>query len=298
MAKVSLCITAYNEMTAYKLLESIEKQTFTDFEVIITDDSENDNIKNLVADKAYIKYYKNEKRLGATANYNEAIKKSTGEYIKSIHFDDWFSDEDSLKSFVDMLDENPDAVLAFSGTRQCHPDHSYERFISDDDLKLLKADFRNLFLGNTIGGPSAVMFRRPQNGEPLPLYDENILLGNDTEYWMQLLNTNPNFVAGKKALVCIGVDTDRTSVTRTYREDSDRVAREHAYMYEKYNLKGFPEYRAKLIKVFLEADKPYRTIKPYGISSSIYRKAQIRRFFGKVKWKITHFSLLGIMKRS
>ena len=287
MAKVSLCITAYNEQTAYRLLESIEKQIFTDYEVIITDDSENDGIKELVSGKDYIKYYKNEKRLGATANYNQAIKKSSGQYIKSMHFDDWFTDENSLQIFVDMLDENPQAVLAFSGTRQCHPDHSFDRHISETDLALIQADYRNLFLGNTIGGPSAVIFRRPENG-PLILYDEKILLHNDTEFWMHLLQETLHFAFSLKPLVSIGIETDRPSVTKQFSQDQEKLVDEYSRMFTKYNLGVKPEYQAKLIKVYLEAEKPYAAIKPYGITKPIYRRAQIKRFFGKVKWKLTH----------
>lgn len=40
MVKVSICIPAYNNGQAVRrLLSSVEKQTFKDYEVIITDDS-------------------------------------------------------------------------------------------------------------------------------------------------------------------------------------------------------------------------------------------------------------------
>lgn len=74
MVKVSICIPAYNnEQSVRRLLASVEKQIFQDYEVIITDDSTGDGIGKLAKEKGYVKYYKNPVPLGAAANWNEAI---------------------------------------------------------------------------------------------------------------------------------------------------------------------------------------------------------------------------------
>ena len=119
MVKVSICIPAFNnEPSVRRLLESIEKQDFKDYEVIITDDSDEDGIRKLAEEKEYVDYYKNPQRLGAAANWNAAISRADGEYIKIMHHDDWFTAEDSLKEFVNLLDKHPEACLGFSGSRQ------------------------------------------------------------------------------------------------------------------------------------------------------------------------------------
>lgn len=160
MVKVSICIPAYNnELPVRRLLESIEKQNFKDYEVIITDDSVTDGIKKLAEEKSYVKYYKNPHRLGAAANWNAAISKACGEYIKIMHHDDWFTDENSLKEFVNLLEEHPEACLGFSGSRQEEKGKSYDRCISPEDAAFIVQDYRNLYLGNTIGAPSAVIVR-------------------------------------------------------------------------------------------------------------------------------------------
>ena len=47
--KVSICIPAYNNVAEVKrLLESIQMQTFRDREIILTDDSTNEEIAKLV----------------------------------------------------------------------------------------------------------------------------------------------------------------------------------------------------------------------------------------------------------
>ena len=49
---VSICIPAYKRISYLKrLLESIIIQTYKDYEVIITDDSDNDSVKDLLKQK-------------------------------------------------------------------------------------------------------------------------------------------------------------------------------------------------------------------------------------------------------
>ena len=134
MGKVSICIPAYNNAAAVgRLLESVEKQTWKDYEVIITDDSNGDEVGKLAEEKGYVQYFKNEVPLGAAANWNEAVRRSSGEYVKMMHHDDWFTDENSLEAFVDMLERHPEVDLAFSGSRQVEAGRSYDRFLSAED---------------------------------------------------------------------------------------------------------------------------------------------------------------------
>src|SRR4051812_42190862 len=93
---ISICIPAYKRV-AYlqQLLESIAAQTFKDFEVIVTDDSNDDSVRRLAdgfSDKLKIKYFKNEVPLGSPGNWNAAVQHATGKWIKIMHDDDWFSE--------------------------------------------------------------------------------------------------------------------------------------------------------------------------------------------------------------
>ena len=118
MPKVSICIPAYNQPTNLRrALESVFLQSFKDYEVIITDDSL-DNSVSIVADEfgqhTNLRYYKNKTRKDTPENWNEAVRLASGELIKILHHDDWFSDENSLADFVKMLDRNPEVDFGFS----------------------------------------------------------------------------------------------------------------------------------------------------------------------------------------
>jgi len=68
MMKVSICIPAYNnEPSVRRLLESIERQNFKDYEVIITDDSVTDGIKKLAEEKRFVLAFPNPLECGWNA---------------------------------------------------------------------------------------------------------------------------------------------------------------------------------------------------------------------------------------
>ena len=88
----SIIIPTYNRANLISIsIESVLKQTFTDFELIIVDDGSTDNTSEVVGNYTdnRIFYYKkvNEER-GAARNYG--IKKSCGEYVNFLDSDDFF----------------------------------------------------------------------------------------------------------------------------------------------------------------------------------------------------------------
>lgn len=118
MPLISICIPAYkNAEYLSRLLESIVQQDFKDFDVIITDDSPDDILKELI--NKYntildITYIKNKTALGSPANWNSAIVKARSEWIKIMHDDDWFNNEKSLSSFAEVA-KTTNADFIFSG---------------------------------------------------------------------------------------------------------------------------------------------------------------------------------------
>lgn len=81
MPKISLAIPYHQtEKSAFylsRLLKSIDKQTFTDYEIVLTNEP------------------------GMAHNHNVAILKSKGEIIQMMQMDDYFSSSESLKNVAD-----------------------------------------------------------------------------------------------------------------------------------------------------------------------------------------------------
>jgi len=103
--KVSICIPTY-EMKGQGLyfleraLKSIELQHFEDYEVVVTDDSRDDVIKDFCLQVDGLRYFKNEQRLGMAGNTNRGIDEAEGELVKILYQDDFFYDRWSLHRMV------------------------------------------------------------------------------------------------------------------------------------------------------------------------------------------------------
>lgn len=290
MPKVSICVPAYgNPEGIRRLLASIKEQDFTDYEVILTDDSPDDSVRAaaLGAGMEGLHYHKNETRLGATGNWNEAVRRAKGEYIKMMHHDDWFSRPDSLGCFVKLLDDAPKAALAFCGSWQVtlgQPADRFARCISDENEAMIREDWRNLFLGNYIGAPSATIYRKNDQE-----YEPKLTWVMDMEYYMRLLEKQPEIVCTKEPLVCIGVSENQ--LTEECRVDGRLNIFEYGFLFLEFKLAGEKRYRDRLIEVALEFKQPYSALEPYGIPKQEYDTA-----LRKKKKENLHF-LLGVAKR-
>lgn len=114
MSKISIIIPAYNaEEYIINCLESISKQTFTDFEVIVVDDGSKDNTANLCTE-----YTKCDPRFrlirqangGVSSARNHGLKKVKGEWVIFIDADDWI-ESNTLDVLNSHISENIDVVM-------------------------------------------------------------------------------------------------------------------------------------------------------------------------------------------
>jgi len=185
---ISICIPAYKQPENLKrLLESIEIQTFRDFEVIITDDSPNDCLNNVIAANwsFTISHFRNEKSLGSPRNWNSAIGRSSGSWIKLMHHDDWFEYSYSLQRFIDATIAHQNKKFFFCKTwifNTC----TNEKFLYQPVLFRYEAVENcpaNLFHANVIGAPTTTFIHR----DIKELYDENLIWLVDIEYYYRLI---------------------------------------------------------------------------------------------------------------
>ena len=118
--RVSLAMPIYNgEQYVEETLRSILAQDFTDFELIITDNASTDRTEEIcrgfAAGDSRIRYVRNPRNLGASANYNLGLSLATGEYFKWCAHDDLLS-SNCVGALVSALDRDPEAIAAFPKT--------------------------------------------------------------------------------------------------------------------------------------------------------------------------------------
>ena len=167
MSKISIIIPTYNSAnTIEETIASVQKQDFTDFELIIIDDGSQDNtievVQHVVEPRLKLFAYENG---GVAVARNRGIAKSTGEYISFLDADDLWSSDKLSKQF-EALKKSAKAKVAyswtsfiddqgkhlFSGTRFGYEGNVYPQLIQTNFLTnasniLIQRDVLNLIQG-------------------------------------------------------------------------------------------------------------------------------------------------------
>lgn len=208
--KVSICIPTYRQVDFLRqTLFSIKEQKFTDYEIIVSDDSPDDAVKSLLSEFNFGKklhYFFNETPLGSPANWNAATRRGNGEYIKILHHDDKFAHPDALGEFVNMLDTNQNADFGFcaSSVEDFKTKLKRENRPTADQLQMLSSVPEKLFLGNFIGAPSATICRR----KSLIDYDNRMMWLVDIDFYIRILQQNKHFSYNPNVLISTPTNVD------------------------------------------------------------------------------------------
>ena len=228
---ISICIPAYKN-TAYLavLLRSIACQTFTDYEVVITDDSPDDTVSVLCKEyetKFHLVHHKNLIVKGSPANWNVSIRMAKGTWIKTMHDDDWFADEHSLEKFAKAAYDNPDAGFIFSGYSNYENGKVKNVSIPGTYVeRALKKSTLNLFKKNYIGHPSTTLIKNDKED----WYDEQTKWVVDFEFYIRCLNATPFYII-QEPLINIGIN--ESQITKTVFGDIATVLPENLYLLQK-----------------------------------------------------------------
>jgi glycosyltransferase involved in cell wall biosynthesis len=210
---ISICIPAFRRKENLKrLLDSIETQNFRLFEVVITDDSPNDELQILIKThplRNKIRYHRNEITLGSPENWNQGLKMASANWIKMMHDDDWFNGPDSLRIFAEAI-EKGNSAFYFSAYTNVYPNGHLEiTRPSSKHLASLTQIPEILFVSNRIGPPSAVIFKN----EGSFFFDNRMRWLVDIDFYIRYLKNYGPAKYIPKNLIHIGID--QSQITRT-----------------------------------------------------------------------------------
>lgn len=139
---VSIIMGVYNgEATVSQAIESIIKQTYTDWELIICNDCSTDNTREILEKfsrlDGRIKVISNERNIGLAASLNRCLKEVEGEYIARMDCDD-ISVEERLEEQVKFLNQHNEFQLV--GTYMQAFDENGKKNIIENKLYPSKYD--------------------------------------------------------------------------------------------------------------------------------------------------------------
>lgn len=255
--KVSICIPTYNQVEYLKkCIQSILVQDYLDYEIVISDDSTNDTVKSYIDSlnlNQKISYYRNSPSLGTPENWNHAISKAQGKYIKVLHHDDFFTESYSLAQFVLMLENNPKADFGFSATLvwNINTNNKTIHSCSQNQLSKLKNEYHYLFFKNLIGAPSATIYKK----EMAVKFDNRFKWLVDIDFYISALLNNNIVQYVDKPLICTAHGME-SQVTQQVEYDKTIQVREHVLLFSKIisQLKSYKNYLMFFDELFLRYD--------------------------------------------
>ena len=207
MSTVSVVVPNYNHARFLpRRIESVLRQTFQDFELILLDDCSTDESRSILSQYACdprVRIELNEVNSGSTfKQWNKGVRLARGKYVWIAESDD-YADERMLERLVAVLETEPKVAFAYCRSWRVSADGHLEGFADESNLADLDqrrwttdfcADGREecrsyLLQCNTVFNASAVLFRKAAY-ERVGGADESLLLCGDWKLWASIALTS------------------------------------------------------------------------------------------------------------
>lgn len=191
---VSVCMPTYNQAKYLPAaIESVLRQTFTDFELLIIDDCSTDESADVIGTYARkdrrIRFIINDCNIGMVNNWNKCLEMASGEYIKFLFGDDMLSSPFAIERMLSLIKSDERIVLVASA-RNLIDHQSRVLGVMSEYIGRSPRDGKQVIMDclldqrNRIGEPSVVLFRKRHAARGFdPRYRQMV----DLEMWFHLL---------------------------------------------------------------------------------------------------------------
>jgi glycosyltransferase involved in cell wall biosynthesis len=216
-------------MLLERCLDSIAVQSFSDYEVIVADDSTRKETAELVrtyTPRLPILYEHHEKGLGSPGNWNRALELAKGKWVLVLHQDDWLSGPGSLQRFMDAVSSVPDIFFAFGNIEPEEKASEIRRIPAR--ISQLRQRPERIIRQNIIGPPSNVVFRNEGHR-----FDPELFWVVDIEMYYRWLTEGKEYIHIPEKLVEIG--RHDAQVTAFCDRNPDIKLRENAMLLSKHD---------------------------------------------------------------
>jgi glycosyltransferase involved in cell wall biosynthesis len=226
MPTISVIIPAYNaEQTIVETINSVLKQTFAYWELIVINDGSTDNTLKLLTEikDSRIKVFSYPNG-GLAAARNRGIALASGKYISFLDADDmWTSDKLELQ--LKALVQNPKAGVAYSWT-MCM-DNKTKLFHTGVTASFQGNVYPQLLVNNFIASGSNVLLTK-EAVDSVGEFDGNVRSVEDWDYWLRLAPIW-DFVVVPKPQIIYRLSSDSMSSKVDVMETNMLLASEKAF---------------------------------------------------------------------
>lgn len=238
MPTVSVLIPSFNHARFLKAtVESVLNQSFSDFELIISDDCSTDDSKKIIdsfSDERIKKIF-SEKNRGTVRSLNSMLEIAKGKYIAVLGSDDIW-EKDKLSKQVEFLENNLEYAACFSWVsvidESGNPVQSRE--IAESVFNIdnrSQGEWLKLFYdnGNRLCHSSVLI--RSEIHKKIGIYNPALRQLHDYDLWIRLISKYPIYVLKEKLVRYRRLDGPKnSSVSAANSENTVRLLNESAYV--------------------------------------------------------------------
>lgn len=150
--------------TISRAIDSVLKQTYSDFKIIIIDNASDDDTSTLISrnygkelDSGLIKYVYHEDLVPIHHNWNRCLLLSQSQYCTFLFSDDTF-EPDYLSKVINAFHDKPDLALVSSPIKYVDQDTGRTIHTRSYGSNKKVAILKSIFMRNSIGAPTCVSF--------------------------------------------------------------------------------------------------------------------------------------------
>jgi glycosyltransferase involved in cell wall biosynthesis len=199
---VSICVPAYKaERYLAETLGSVRAQTFSDWELIVTEDGSRDRTETIVRDfaatvKQPVRYLRHDPNRGLPATRNAGFAAARAEWIALLDADDlWLPQH--LAGLTDARSARS-AQLAFAASQIFESETGVHLELRDATPDLVASAAQSLYAGKMVIQPSSVLFSRALL-EKAGGFSSDFPICNDLEFWLRQALAGASFAYSGQA---------------------------------------------------------------------------------------------------
>lgn len=214
MPKISILIPTYNRAQyLVQAVQSIQQQTFTDWEIVVVDDGSTDNTQSSLDVFGKLVKYFYQPNQGVSVARNRAFRESVGDYIVFLDSDDWLLPQ-ALETLWVAAQANPTANIIYGDAYLTDLAGKYLCRMSDYRPRPIEDTLESFAVEGGLG-MLATMIRRhalvPLDGP----FDEDMIGYEDKDLFFRLKASGAQLVYVPEPVCCYRFHGDNKSAPKS-----------------------------------------------------------------------------------
>jgi glycosyltransferase involved in cell wall biosynthesis len=233
-----------------RAIQSVQDQTYHDFEIIIVDDASTDDTAEVVGEfeDQKIKYIRHEQTKGAPAARNTAVRISNGEYIAFIDDDDEWLPEKLQMQISAFRAAKPKVGIVYSAFWRI--EGTKKTFFPSAKIRKKQGNLQKALLsGNFIGLPTAIVKR--QCFEKAGFFDESFPRLQDWEFFIRCAQQYQFMYIDKPLLISYHTDKSISSDHTAFLKALELITDKYSDEFGKCK-KSFLKHNLVMAKLFIQ----------------------------------------------